>query len=100
MRDWLRTHAPGKKIRLAYFRHDVPCKCWAWDYELPPLDRPAHRPRPSARTILGIAFPAPNAGGGHSNIPRAEVLVYSRQFEQPCHPRVLDLVYDLSAGRT
>ncbi|MGO8745482.1 MAG: ArnT family glycosyltransferase [Thermoguttaceae bacterium] len=95
LRDWLRMHAPDQKIRLAYFGIMYP-EVLGIDYELPPLDGPAPGLQAvSANYLLGIPFPAPNAGGGQSNVP-LNALVYYRQFDPIAVPGYSIYVYDLS----
>ena len=88
----LRSMSPDQKIRLAYFGIMYP-EVLGIDYELPPLDGPALACRPSQALNVpaGDPFPAPNAGGGQSNVPLNSRPGLLPAIRPDCRPRVLDL---------
>jgi hypothetical protein len=95
LRDWLNEHAPGQKIRLAYFGTMFP-EVVGLEYELPPLGLPVPGLQAvGANYLLGIPFPAPNGAGVQEPVsPNA--LTYYRYFDPIAVPGNSIYVYDLS----
>jgi hypothetical protein len=108
LKEWLDEHAPGKKIRLAYFGTMYP-EVLGIDYELPPFGPEATTaverdpaevgPVPGlqavgANYLLGVPFPAPNAQGRQTGVP-LNAYTYYRRFEPIATPGWSIYVYDL-----
>lgn len=95
LREWLDEHAPGQKIRLAYFGFVDP-EVLDIDYELPPLKVPAPGLQAvSANYLMQIPFVSPDSKRGLTHLS-VRGLTYYRRFEPIAMPGWSIYVYDLS----